>query len=124
MHSSTERHARAFFIAGEKIIHIANPAGAGLAHQAVPTRVAPGAQSKARMHEGAETVIVVERGTIDLMVNGAVFALCAGQFARVAPGQCFAWRNTGREAAELLVKTVPPTCHKRACKVMLSIAAA
>lgn len=124
MHTNTTRRPRAFFIAGDRIVHIANPCGAGLTYQGLATSVAPGTQSEAVVHLSAETVIVVEDGTLDVMINGATMALCAGQYARVAPGQFFAWRNSDRRPAHILVRTAPPAQHHSACRVTFSIAAA
>jgi mannose-6-phosphate isomerase-like protein (cupin superfamily) len=124
MHTSTSRRPRAFFIAGDRIVHIANPCGAGLSYQGHATSVAPGAQSEPVMHLSAETLIVIEDGTLEMMINGVTMSLSGGQYARVAPGQFFAWRNIDRRSAHILVKTAPPAQHHSACRVTFSIAAA
>jgi mannose-6-phosphate isomerase-like protein (cupin superfamily) len=97
---------------------------AGLNAQARMMRVAPGAQSEPVMHLTAETLIVIEDGTLVMMTNGAEMSLAGGQVARVAPGQFFAWRNNDRRTAHFLVKTAAPAQHCTACRVTFSIAAA
>ncbi len=97
---------------------------AGLSYQGHATCVAPGAQSEPVMHLTAETLIVIEDGTLEMMINGAEMSLAGGQVARVAPGQFFAWRNNDRRTAHFLVKTAAPAQHCTACRVTFSIAAA
>jgi len=124
MYTNTTRHPKAFYIAGDRILPIANPCGAGLSYQGHPTTVAPGARSEAVVHLSAETVIVIEDGILDVMINGAVQSLGAGQYARAAPGQFFAWRNSEAQPAHILVRTAPPAHHAHACRVTITIAAA
>lgn len=115
---------RAFFIAGDRIIHIANPCGAGLNYQAQAHVVLPGAQIGPQMMEQAETVILVEDGLLEVMVNGMSGMVGAGNFVRVPPGAWYACRNDTDDAARILCRTAPVNKTRDTCRVTLSIAAA
>ena len=114
--------SRSFFITNNQVVFIANGEGADLRCRAHSTVVPPYAQVPTRTNPRSETVFVVEAGTLEFMVLGAVAHVAAGDFVRVPPGHAFAYRNVGAEAAHLLSRCVPPV-HKT-CSVTLSIAAA
>ncbi len=115
---------RAFFITGERIVHVANPSGAGLGYQAQSHVVMPGAQVGPHMQELAETVIVVEEGVLEVMVNGMAGLVTAGHFVRIPAKTWYAYRNDTDEAARVLQRTAPVQPVREACRVTLSIAAA
>ena len=50
-------------------------------------------RSSPRRNGNAETMIFVEEGIIELSINGMDGYLSQGEFARVAPGAHFAFRN-------------------------------
>ncbi len=115
---------RAFFISGDRIIHIANPCGAGLNYQAQAHVVMPGTQVGPAMQEQAETVILVEEGVLEVMVNGMAGAVGAGSFVRVPARAWYAYRNDTDRTARVLCRTAPVHKVREACRVTISIAAA
>lgn len=116
------RHA--FFIAGERVLHIANAAGAGFRYQAQPHLVQPGVLVGPHRHAAAEKVLFVRHGTLEVMVNGASSPVAAGSFVRVPRGAWFAYRNTGDVPAQLLSRTSPPCEARDSCRITIQIAAA
>jgi mannose-6-phosphate isomerase-like protein (cupin superfamily) len=115
---------RAFFIAGDRIVHIANPCGAGLSYQAQAHVVAPGAQVGPHVQEQAETVIVVEAGVLQVMVNGMSGLVSGGHFVRVPAKTWFAYRNDTDEAALVLQRTAPMPPAREGCRVTIHMTAA
>ena len=115
---------KAFFIADDRIISVANASGAGTQYRAMPVVLQPGDGVEPRRLASAETTIVVETGTVEVMVNGAVSFVAAGSFAKIPQGVWFAYINAGASPAHLLVRTSPPPAHRESCRVKLQIAAA
>lgn len=116
------RHA--FFIAGDRVVHVANPCGAGFQYQAQAHTLPPQVQIGPHQHEAAETVLVVKEGVLELMVNGAAGYVSAGSFVRIPAKAWFAYRSVGNEPARLLCRTAPPQPIHGACKITIQIAAA
>lgn len=115
---------RAFFLAGDRIIHIANPCGAGLSYQALQHVVLPGAQVGPHVQDQAETVIVVEHGVLEVMINGLAAVVSAGSYIRVPPKTWFAYRNDSTEPAQVLCRTAPLPPARQGCRITLHIEAA
>jgi mannose-6-phosphate isomerase-like protein (cupin superfamily) len=115
---------RAFFIADDRIIHIANPCGAGLSYQAQAHVVLPGAQVGPHTQERAETVLVVEEGVLEVMVNGMSGFVTAGNFIRIPAKTWYAYRNDSDDPARVLQRTAPMQQHREGCRVTFHIAAA
>jgi mannose-6-phosphate isomerase-like protein (cupin superfamily) len=115
---------RAFFIAGDRIIHIANPCGAGLSYHAQAHVVMPGAQVGPQMQEQAETVILVEEGILEVMINGMSGLVSAGNFIRVPAKAWYAYRNDTDDAARVLCRTAPVQKTREGCRITIQIAAA
>jgi len=115
---------RAFFIAGDRIIHIANPCGAGLAYQAQAHVVLPGAQVGPHTQERAETVLLVEDGVLEVMVNGMAGLVTAGNFIRIPAKAWYAYRNDSTDAVRVLQRTAPVQQHREGCRITIQIAAA
>lgn len=115
---------RAFFIAGDRIIHIANPCGAGLSYHAQAHIVMPGAQVGPQTQDQAETVILVEEGNLEVMINGMAGMVGAGEFVRVPAKAWYAYRNDTDDAARVLCRTAPAQKARDACRVTIRIAAA
>lgn len=84
----------------------------------------PQVQVGPHQHEAAETVLVVQEGTLELMVNGAAGYVSAGSFVRIPAKAWFAYRSVGDEPARLLCRTAPPAQVRDACKITIQIAAA
>lgn len=122
--AATKDGTRAFFIADGKVVHVANAAGASVNYHAHLQWLPPGAQSEARCLEAADTLIVAQKGDLDLMINGLVSTLPAGQFARITAGTWHAWRNAGDRACSFLVRTVGRRPQGPACQIKMTIAAA
>lgn len=116
------RHA--FFIADDRVIHVANPSGAGFQYQAQPHTLPPQTQIGPHQHELAETVLVVKGGTLEVMINGAAGMVGAGSFVRIPAKAWFAYRNIGNEPARLLCRTAPALPARDGCRITIRIAAA
>jgi mannose-6-phosphate isomerase-like protein (cupin superfamily) len=119
-----EMSRRAFFVAGDRLFHIANPCNAGLSYQAVEHIVLPGTQLCAERQEQAETVLLVETGGLDVMVNGMTVFVSAGSFVRVPPRTWYAYRNEGSEPVRLLCRTSAPPPVRTGLQITVKIAAA
>ena len=116
------RHA--FFIAGERIIHIANATGAGFQYQAQAHTLPPLAQVGPHRHEHAETAIYVQDGIVDVMVNGLAASVGAGSFVRIPPNTWFAYRNAGTGTARMLCRTAPVPAPRDGLRVTVELTAA
>lgn len=115
---------RAFIIVGDRIVHIANPCGAGLSYQAQAHTVPPGTQVDPHVQEQAETVIVVEEGLLEVMVNGAAGLVSAGHFVRIPAKTCYAYRNDSDNAARVLQRTAPTQPAREGCTITIHMTAA
>lgn len=115
---------RAFFIAGDRIIHIANPRGAGLGYQAQALVVLPGAQVGPHSQDLAETVLLVEDGVLEVMVNGMAGLVTAGNFIRIPAKSWYAYRNDSSDAVRVLRRTAPVQKQREGCTITIQIAAA
>ncbi len=116
------RHA--FFIAGNRVVQVANAAGAGFQYQAQSHVLLPQMQIGPHQHEHAETLLYVTEGTLEVMVNGAAGFVGSGSLVRVPPGAWFAYRNIGDEPARLLCRTAPPAEMRDRCKITIQLTAA
>jgi len=115
---------RAFIVCRGRVVHVANPADAGLQYQAHPVTLAPGAGIEPARHTCAETIVVVQQGTLEVMINGAESIIGNGSFARIPPGMWFTYRNIGMRAAELLVRTTPRSDVRGSISITFSLTAA
>lgn len=116
------RHA--FFIAGDRVVHVANPCGAGFQYQAQSHILLPQTQIGPQQHELAETVLVVKEGTLEVMINGAAGYVGAGSFVRIPPKTWFAYRSVGDGPARLLCRTAPAMPVAKGRRISIHIAAA
>ena len=114
----------AFFISDDRVIHIANPSGAGFQYRAQELELFPGAQVDAQRLDVAETVVVIRTGPVEVMVNGAVGTVGAGSFVRIPPQTWFAYRTAGTGVARLLTRTAPAEPAREARRISIQIAAA
>jgi mannose-6-phosphate isomerase-like protein (cupin superfamily) len=115
---------RAFFIADDRIIRIANPCGAGLSYQAQAHVVLPGAQVGPHTQELAETVLVVEDGVLEVMVNGMSGLVTAGNFIRIPAKTWYAYRNDSDDAVRILHRTAPVQQHREGRTIRIQMSAA
>jgi mannose-6-phosphate isomerase-like protein (cupin superfamily) len=99
--------SKAFVIAGNRAELIAND-GCDFSYRAAVHHVPVDTMIPALCHEAAETHLLVEHGTLEVMVNGVAAMVTAGQFLRVPAGSHFAYRNAGNTMARLLLRTVAP----------------
>ena len=99
--------SKAFVIAGNRAELIAND-GCDFSYRAAAHLVPVGTMIPAHCHEAAETHLLVEHGTFEVMVNGVAAMVPAGQFLRVPAGTHFAYHNVGNTTARLLLRTVAP----------------
>jgi mannose-6-phosphate isomerase-like protein (cupin superfamily) len=113
--------SKSFFISANRVIFVANADGADLRYRAHSHSVPPNVQVPARINERSETVFVVEHGTLEFMVGGAVGHVVSGGFVRVPAGIPFGYRNIGEDSAQILSRCVAPS--KTACKVTIEIGA-
>jgi mannose-6-phosphate isomerase-like protein (cupin superfamily) len=116
------RHA--FFITGDRVVPVANAAGAGFQYQAQAHVLLPQVQIGPHRHEHSETVIVVSEGTLEVMVNGMASLVGAGSFVRIAPGTWFAYRNAGEGPARVLCRTAPQQARRHGLRVTIHLTAA
>lgn len=114
----------AFFLVDDQVVHVANPAGAGFQYRAQPQLLMPGVQAGPFVHDGAETVIVVSEGIVEVMINGAAALVGAGSFIRIPPRVTFAYRNVSSDAVRLLCRTAPQNRARQTCKVTMHLTAA
>ena len=69
----------------------------------------------------AETMLFVEEGMIELAINGIDGYLSQGEFARIAPGAHYAFRNRTKTSARIL--SVPVVRAERRLRVVSNDAA-
>jgi mannose-6-phosphate isomerase-like protein (cupin superfamily) len=113
---------RAFLIAGNNAKLVANDV-CDFRYRAASHYLPAGAQAPTACHPCAETQFMVEGGTIECMVGGAIGIVRAGDFVRVPAGVPYAYRNTGTEAARVLVRTASPNGAARAAHITAEFAA-
>lgn len=114
----------AFFIVGDRVLHVANASGAGFQYRAQAQVLPAQVQAGPFLHDGAETVLYVSDGVIEVMVNGAAAYVGAGSHVRVPAGTAFGYRNVGDEVARLLCRTAPATPVRDACRITIHLTAA
>jgi mannose-6-phosphate isomerase-like protein (cupin superfamily) len=114
--------SKSFFIAGDRVVFLANGDAADLRYRAHTHSVPPHVQVPARVNERSETVFVVEHGTLEFMIGGAVGHVITGGFVRVPPGVAFGYRNIGDEPAQILSRCMAPA-QKSVRRVTIEIAA-
>ncbi|HEV7278231.1 MAG TPA: cupin domain-containing protein [Devosiaceae bacterium] len=116
--------ATAFYLATNEVLFIANDPDGDSRYRAQRQVLPPYAQSPARRHDTHETVIVVAAGQLEFMVNGATGPVGPGSFVRIAAGTTYAYRNTGKRPAVLLIRTIGPRRAAASLSVTVSFAAA
>ena len=114
----------AFFVADDRVLHIANPTGAAFQYRAQAHVLPPSTQSGPFRHDGAETLILVSDGIIEMMVNGATAMVGAGSLVKVPPHATFAYRNAGDGVARLLCRTAPSGPLRQVRKITIQLTAA
>lgn len=113
--------SKSFFLAGDRVIFVANADGADLRYRAHAHTVPPQVQVPARVNVRSETIFVVENGTLEFMVAGAVGHIAAGGFVRIPAGIPFGYRNVGDEPAHILSRCMAP--QKPLRRVTIEVAA-
>ena len=113
--------SKSFFMSANRVIFVANADGADLRYRAHAHSVPPSVQIPARTNDRSETVFVVEHGTLEFMVGGAVGHVPSGGFVRVPAGIPFGYRNIGDDAAQILSRCIAPT--KTSSKLTIEIGA-
>lgn len=116
--------SRAFIIAGNRLLPVANPEGAALTYHARAFAVLPEQRVPVQQNRHADTVIAVTEGMVEVMINGAVTLLAAGDFIRIKAGLHFAWRNPRAELARVLQRSCRATTRSPHCWIALNVAAA
>ena len=111
-----------FIIAGNRAMLIANDLN-DRRYAAGQTYVPAGVQVPARTNEAAETVFVVDHGTVEFMVGGAQSFVGEGSYVRVPKGVPFAYRNADDTTARLLVRSQLPADPSPVCRITLEFAA-
>lgn len=113
--------SKSFFLSGNQVIFVANADGADLRYRAHSHTIPASVQVPARVNERSETVFVVEHGTLEFMVGGAVGHIVDGGFVRVPAGVPFGYRNIGDDAAHVLSRCIAP--KKASVSVTIEIGA-
>lgn len=111
-----------FVIAGNRAAIVANDV-TDFHYRAAVHHLPPGARVMARSNDFAETQIMVEDGTIEVMVGGASGYVLSGDFVRVPPGVAYAYCNGSDTIATLLIRSVSPEPQRQALRVTLESAA-
>lgn len=106
-----------------KVIPVANDVPGNSRYRAQPKSIAPEGGAVATRNVGSELLLFVEHGTVELMVEGAVGYLSAGEFARIPANKTYSYRNAGSVVAKVL--TLPVRKANLAARtVTVTIAAA
>ena len=100
--------SKSFFLDDERVVFIANAEGADLRYRAHAHTLPQGVQVPARTNDKSRLIFVIEHGTLEFMVGGAVGHVSAGEVVRVAPGLAFAYRNVGDGEAVILSRCDRP----------------
>lgn len=111
-----------FVIAGDRATIVANDVN-DFRYRAAVHYLAVGEQVPVRCHDNAETQFMIEDGMVEFMIGGAAGIVMAGDFVRVPPGVCYAYRNFGDEPAQILVRTTSPHVARRALWIGFDFAA-
>lgn len=114
----------AFFIVDDKVLHIANPDGAGFQYRAQAHCLPPRNQAGPFQHDGAETVLVVCEGIFEVMINGATAFVGADSFIRIPAHATFGYRNVGDGMGRLLCRTAPANAARASCRITIHLTAA
>ena len=110
---------------GDQVVAVANDVSAGSAYRADTVALPCEGRSGPRRDDVADTLLLVERGLIEMMVEGATGYLDAGEFARVPAGYTYAFRNAGSTIARVLsvrVRNEPKLLSRTAVRVTIAAA--
>jgi mannose-6-phosphate isomerase-like protein (cupin superfamily) len=99
---------RALVVAGTLVMPAANDVPADSPYRASVRILAPGEITPVMQNDEAEMLLLVERGSVELMVGGASFPLLKAQVARIPAGTAYAYRNNGTTDARVASAKVPP----------------
>lgn len=113
--------SKTFFLDGDRVVFVANAEGADLRYRAHVHVLLQGVQVPARTNDKSRLIFVIEHGTLEFMVGGAVGYVSAGEVVRVAPGIAFACRNVGDGEAVILSRCERPARAGR--RVSIEVAA-
>ena len=67
------------------------------------TELAPGQMPHAAHHHVQEEIVLLQKGTLEVTINGKVTRAGAGSVVYVAAGEEHGWKNVGSEPAEYFV---------------------
>jgi mannose-6-phosphate isomerase-like protein (cupin superfamily) len=113
----------AFVVFGDQAALVAND-GAELRYRAHVHHILPGEQAPVHSCAARETFILVQRGTVEFMVDGASDFVPEGQLVRIAPAAHYAWRNCGEGPATLLIRAARPRDQRCITRLVFEYAAA
>jgi glyoxylate utilization-related uncharacterized protein len=97
--------SKAILRTGSDVVAAANDVSAYSPYRAAAHIVPVEGQSPARMASG-DMLLFVDRGTVEVMIEGATSFLGAGQFAQIATGHTYAYRNAGSITAHVLIRPI------------------
>ncbi len=86
---------------GNRAYPVANDVHNRSAYRA-EARVLPPEVMVATRIEASDTLLFVERGLLEVMVDGAAAFIRRGDFVKIAAGSAYAYRNAGSELARVL----------------------
>ena len=114
----------ALFVGGKQVLPAANDVPADSPYRARPHVIMPGGQTPFMRNKEAETLLFVEQGVVEVMINGGVHLVGRGESARITRGLIYAYRNAGSANARLYSAAIDPAePNASALNVTVEIAA-
>lgn len=111
-------------IAAGAVLTVANDAGGATEALAESRQIRPGGTVTPRRDPSSEVLLFVERGHLELMIDGATTHLAAGDYVRVAPGRVHAYRNAGETVARVVTVRLNAEDRRNfAARLVASVAA-
>src|SRR5262245_50499646 len=101
----------AVFFNGSEAMYVAND-GAELRYHANIEYLPPYYEAEARPSAERELLYIIERGTIEFMVDGHSVFVSDGDVVRIKPAAFYSYRNPSPRPARLLVRTMRPNERK------------
>lgn len=109
----------------DRVLPVANDVAKDSPYRAEGHRIDPDGTTAAKRNARSEMLLFVENGTLELMIEGAIGHLSAGEFARIPAGRTYAYRNAGSVNARVLSLPVRQAdMAKRTTTITVTVAAA
>jgi glyoxylate utilization-related uncharacterized protein len=115
---------KAILRTADDVVAVANDVAAHSRYRAT-AHVVPVEGQSAAQTAAVDMLLFVDRGAVEMMLEGATSYLGAGGFAQIPAGHTLAYRNAGTITARVLIRPLaqdPPACTGKG--VVVRIAAA